>query len=706
MRIVSLTLHPDAGWPEVDLPVIHPGLNVLYGAHGAGKTTLWQFLAHVLYGRKDPIAASGKAVFEPQGEIGVEHDGNRYRLRRCRDEAGRNHLKIAAVDGAPVDQNTIRTLLHGLSPRVLNNLFAVSFESTADIGRLLSAEFAREVESIGVATIGGRSRKLTELAARRDVLAHELETRIAGERRVSQELDQRWRELDRRVREEQQIVASDDERLQTVDAALAETDARLRYRRLELNTQLRLHADNTTELEPELHELDNQIAKWRATLGELSERESALRGRLAQLPPGTKRSSAKVSDERAWLAMSRQLTADLAGEVARLARASQSQQCVCHDAHPRLRPISESIQRQLDVLQNLLTEQNESRQALALQQELDQLSRTQDELRRHVEGLLDRRESFHYAALPHQSLSAQNSHFAGESTEISASNACGRTFSAIDAEQLERRRLELEQQRYELAERLRAHSGKLRDLKAQRDTVERQRAALLSARSIEHVQRELADVQRKLQLAAAGAEPAATTDGAVENPIRASDFLAQLTDGNLVRVMLVDSGRAARVVNRSGEALAVEQLSAAERDQLYLSLCMALVSSASQHGITLPVVLDNPFSRLDSKGIAALATVLADFSRQGHQVLVFTGQPIAAERMTSVGAAVHDITKLRPPVEATAPEFVESSDPVHIGTERPIKIISRTPSSKKRRKKPTSTPLNGKTAKKDQSDAA
>ena len=71
--------------------------------------------------------------------------------------------------------------------------------------------------------------------------------------------------------------------------------------------------------------------------------------------------------------------------------------------------------------------------------------------------------------------------------------------TAADAEQLEQRRLELEQQRFDLSQRLTAQERVLRDLRAQRATVDRQRAALLSARSIEHVQRELAVVQQKLQ---------------------------------------------------------------------------------------------------------------------------------------------------------------------------------------------------------------
>jgi DNA repair exonuclease SbcCD ATPase subunit len=220
-------------------------------------------------------------------------------------------------------------------------------------------------------------------------------------------------------------------------------------------------------------------------------------------------------------------------------------------------------------------------------------------------------------------------------------------FSAADVQQLEDRRVELEQQRFQLLEELREHKGKLRDLRAQRDTVERQRAALLSARSIEHVQRELADVQRKLEQAAAGATHGLDQIVAADNPYRASDFLAQLTNGDLVRLELIHNGRRARVVARNGEVRPVELLTATERDQVYLSLCLALHAAAAQHGVWLPLVLDDPFVRLDGNGVASLVAVLDGFARQGHQVIVFTGQQAAAERLLSLGVGVQDIASLR-----------------------------------------------------------
>ena len=105
-----------------------------------------------------------------------------------------------------------------------------------------------------------------------------------------------------------------------------------------------------------------------------------------------------IADQQTWLAVSRQLSADLSGEVSRLARASASQQCVCHDAHPRLRPIAETIERQLVVLEACIQEQRRALSATELQGEIDGLVRTQAELRRHLEHLLDRRQAHTFGA--------------------------------------------------------------------------------------------------------------------------------------------------------------------------------------------------------------------------------------------------------------------------------------------------------------------
>jgi ABC-type multidrug transport system ATPase subunit len=91
----------------------------------------------------------------------------------------------------------------------------------------------------------------------------------------------------------------------------------------------------------------------------------------------------------------------------------------------------------------------------------------------------------------------------------------------------------------------------------------------------------------------------------------------------------------------------VELLSPVERDQVQLSCMLAMAAAAAQRGVTLPLILDEPFARLDGSSTAALAAVLDAFARQGHQVLIFTAQPAAIERCASLGAAMHDIVQAR-----------------------------------------------------------
>jgi hypothetical protein len=219
------------------------------------------------------------------------------------------------------------------------------------------------------------------------------------------------------------------------------------------------------------------------------------------------------------------------------------------------------------------------------------------------------------------------------------------------------------------------------------------------------VQRELADVQRKLEQAASHVTKHEDCFFSLENVAKASDFLAQLTDGGLVRLVLTEHGRRAQVVNRAGEVLLVESLSGQQRDLVYLSVCLGLLSAASQRGIWLPLLLEDPFICLDARSTAALAVVLDDFCRRGNQVLVFTSQPAAAERLTSIGAAVHDIETLRRSA-LDAQAVVDKSPTLHAATARRVASgMSETQpatSKPKRKKLPPRKPRNGEAS----SDAA
>jgi DNA repair exonuclease SbcCD ATPase subunit len=646
MKIVSFALDGNRGWPDLELGAFDAGLNVFCGPTGSSKTAVADLMSHVLYGRRLAAVDSFDHLVSPEGELIVESRGRRYRLRRYQDNAAADRLTVAALDGSAVDQDTVRQLMAGLSPSLLAPLFVAGFRESPRLEWLLSDEFAREFEAV----VGERSAApdradQDELLARRDSLAHELETRLAQERQQSHELDDQWHELDQLVHGHQQEIEQSRDRLRAAETDLAEVDAWLRYRNLGATAAERWKAAEPNNWESRLAELDHEIDRWRQTLADMERRQASVRVQMAGVRPEEGAAVVSLADQRAWLGVTRELVADLQGEVSRFARANESNLCVCGDAHPRLRPIVETLRRQIDTLAAITEQHEHAVRAADLHEEAEHLARSQVELRGQLEHLLDQRQALGRSARPSRVWEHAGAAFALRHDPTREHQRA--LWEGETAEKdLAARRTELHHVRTTLQDRLAELEPQLRELRSRRDAVERERAAVLSTGKIKRLQRELAKLQHELERAASG-HASFDIQPRAHHGARASDFLAQLSDGELVRLQLGPGGRGAHVVNRAGEAVSLETLSSAERDQVYLSLCLALVTACGRQGVRLPLVLDEPFLRLDHRATAALAAVLDDFARRGHQVLVFTGEREAAARFAALGAARHLMADLQ-----------------------------------------------------------
>jgi hypothetical protein len=82
--------------------------------------------------------------------------------------------------------------------------------------------------------------------------------------------------------------------------------------------------------------------------------------------------------------------------------------------------------------------------------------------------------------------------------------------------------------------------------------------------------------------------------------------------------------RELRVDDAEGNSLSADVLSRGTREQLFLSLRLALVTLYARRGVRLPLILDDVLVNFDSPRTKAAASVLKDFARAGHQVLLFT----------------------------------------------------------------------------------
>ncbi len=105
---------------------------------------------------------------------------------------------------------------------------------------------------------------------------------------------------------------------------------------------------------------------------------------------------------------------------------------------------------------------------------------------------------------------------------------------------------------------------------------------------------------------------------------RASGFLAQMTEGRYLRVWTPINERILLVEDAGGKNWRVDDLSRGTREQLFLSLRLAIVERSAEQGIRLPLVLDDVLVNFDVQRAAAACRTLRAFAEASHQVLLLT----------------------------------------------------------------------------------
>jgi uncharacterized protein YhaN len=104
----------------------------------------------------------------------------------------------------------------------------------------------------------------------------------------------------------------------------------------------------------------------------------------------------------------------------------------------------------------------------------------------------------------------------------------------------------------------------------------------------------------------------------------ASEYMSQLTNGKYTRIWTPLAHDILFVDTADGQPLSVQVLSRGTREQLFVSLRLALVAAYGRRGIHLPMILDDVFVNFDADRTRVACSVLRDFAKQGHQLLVFT----------------------------------------------------------------------------------
>jgi uncharacterized protein YhaN len=187
------------------------------------------------------------------------------------------------------------------------------------------------------------------------------------------------------------------------------------------------------------------------------------------------------------------------------------------------------------------------------------------------------------------------------------------------------------------AAELESRQARLKELAGERGELKREQSFLAEDRSLAERQLDLGIVERQLAEARHCWREHAAVSRVLER-IRAdyeahrqpetlgeaSRYMARLTSGQYRRIWTPLAHDVLLVENADGQSLPVDVLSRGTREQLFLSVRLALVATFARRGVNLPMVLDDVLVNFDVGRAQRAAEVLTEFAAAGHQLLFFT----------------------------------------------------------------------------------
>jgi uncharacterized protein YhaN len=256
----------------------------------------------------------------------------------------------------------------------------------------------------------------------------------------------------------------------------------------------------------------------------------------------------------------------------------------------------------------------------------------------------------------------------------------------------------LDAQWEQAAAELEARQASLKKLAEELGTLKREQAFLAEDRSLAERQLDLSVVERQLAEARARWREHATVARVLER-IRAdyeahrqpetlgeaSRYMTELTGGQYRRIWTPLANDVLLVETADGQSLPVDVLSRGTREQLFLSVRLALVATFARRGVNIPMVLDDVLVNFDVGRARRAAEVLSRFAADGHQLLFFTCHEHIWQMLQELNADCRRIPVRRgqpepAPLPAPEPEVV-------VAIEEPTPVEAAPEPAKRRAKK-------------------
>lgn len=685
MYISSLKMERFGVWADLRLSGFSDGLNAIYGPNGSGKTTVVRFIRSMLYGFSDedrhrylPANSQAGGALTVQGPF-----GRRTILRRDEGPA-HDRLIVENEDAAVGGMHRLQDLLGGVQQEVFERVFQVEFQGVLDIDKLIQTALAEGFDLLGSGAESDRVGELQDrLQSKRQALAEITTAEIAFDelvrrrRSLQQEAEslhaslqgrrasweRRLGQLDANIVDLEEQVESLEEELRTVSAQVEARQADKQGREASLLDARQRQLQLETQRRQGLREIDAQLERWRGVLQDLEDRSRRLRDQAGFVPGLDLRAD---TDPRRYLRRLEDGLDRLQKSVADMATAEPGQ-CQCASLRSTLHPALAGLREDVYRLCNELSDWEVRSQQRENHGEFSQLQRCEAELRSALAGLALQR----HALLAELAATGDPEPVAlpGDRTALchcqhhprSSDAAPSRADQPLEDETLLHWDAELRRsiaRRDMIRDDLSTLESELRDLRDQRrqialecDPEFEEHRLKAKQQELDGIEVNLRQFERRRELMAAITkleEELRVQTSQVRTAsivLEASELLRRLTDGDLLK-LTIDGDRSLWIHHRRGERLAYQQLGSGGREQVYLSLCLALVAAYARRGTRLPLILNDACANIDNPGVATAAAVLRDFCRQGHQVLLFTRHQHVADRLRSLDVPVRQLPAL------------------------------------------------------------
>jgi len=699
VQISSLRIDRFGVWNDFNLRGISEGLNVIYGPLDSDQTAIIQFLRTMLFGFGDEThqrytSANSRGA---GGSITVQGQFGCQTVYRHDDGEGRDRLVVENDNGLAVGNHHLQHLLAGAAPSVFDRVFMPGIGSPSDITKLIDVAVGHGFDVIGesvdvkrvdelrkkladkcrlFANASGSDKRLEELLDARRSLTQRIKTleNLATQQRES--FDEFTRKLASEIQDLESQLDELTQELGKVDSEIAARETEKREKEQAIQEAKRQLEQLLAERRKRLNEMDAKLKRWGGVLEEIETFGQKLN---AELKDDERAEDAVDCDPRYHL---RRLEENING----LDQASTSQDDAIreHDRHYRAlqSTIAPALGTMREDVYHLCTELNDRETELRqseLRSEVSQLKRAEAELRRAIQGLASRRrrlvaefsETHDVRQILVDPAHANLCRCAGHPKDVNAAPAL-RDVPALEEEVVAGLDAEIG--------RLRGHRDEIvADIDAIQDVLRQSRQRLeqlrldyerdssndlLSAKrnELERVKQQIRGTERRGELTAAIA--------AIEREIRlletatrqpsilreASDLLRRLTAGELDEITITKE-RAVWICNRRGNEVVYHQFGSRARDQVYLSICLAIVAAHARKGVRLPIVLRDRLLHVDSEDFETTASLLNDFAGRGHQVFLFTQHRYVADLFRSLDVRVRELP--RPVKKEAAPVEVD-----------------------------------------------